>query len=185
MLTENTYMIPRAVRKSGSLIFYLTIVLTTLGMTLPLTSSHAFTIDKELYDLSICRGQLEANTLYNLQVGLETEDAVAENIQLYVAVWATRFWELIVAKELSREDAPQYDGFHSQAYGLMINSLDQETFGSDEYEQLLGCNTLFMKQMLKKRELFDNDGFKTMATAVQDQVVGNYWIMMGLDYWKK
>ena len=177
-------MIQRALRKSRYLNFYLTIVVTTLGMTLPLTSSHAFTVDKELYDLSICRGQLEANTLYNLQVGLETEDAVAENIQLYVAVWATRFWELIATKELSREDAPQYDNFHSQAYGLMINSLNQETFGSEEYEQLLGCNTLFMKQAVKKRKLFENDGFKTMARAVQDEVVGNYWIMMGLDYWE-
>ena len=178
-------MIPRALRRSRYLILPLMVAVTTLGMTLPLISSHAFTIDKELYDLSVCRGQLEANTLYNLQVGLETEDAVAENIQLYVAVWATRFWELIVAKELSREDAPQYDSIHSQAYGLMINSLNQETFGAEEHEQLLGCNTLFMKQMLKKRELFDNDAFKKMATAVQDQAVGNYWIMMGLDYWKK
>lgn len=64
----------------------------------------------------------------------------------------------------------------------MMNALDQETFDSAEYEQLLGCNTLVMKQMMKKRMLFDDEAFKKMAVAIQDQVVGDYWIMMGLEY---
>lgn len=64
----------------------------------------------------------------------------------------------------------------------MMNSLNQETFDSEEDEQLLGCNTLVMKQMMKKRALFDDEAFKKMAVAIQDQGVGNYWIMMGLEY---
>lgn len=64
----------------------------------------------------------------------------------------------------------------------MMNSLNQETFDSEEDEQLLGCNTLVMKQMMKKRALFDDEAFKKMAVAIQDQVAGNYWIMMGLEY---
>lgn len=175
-------MVSSAVSKNKYLAAFLALAITVLGVTLPLTSSQAFTLDKQFYDLTVCRGQLEANTLFDLQVGLEEEEAVARNVQLYVSVWATRFWELLETKKIRGEDSPKYDSIHSQAFAAMMNSLNQETFDSEEYEQLLGCNTLVMKQMMKKRALFDDEAFKKMAVAIQDQVVGNYWIMMGLEY---
>lgn len=92
-------MVSSAVSKNKDFGAFLVLAITVLGVTLPLTSNQAFTLDKQFYDLTVCRGQLEANTLFDPQVGLEEEDAVAANIQLYVSVWATRFCELLETKK--------------------------------------------------------------------------------------
>ena len=151
------------------------------GLISPLTASYAFTVDKEFFDLTVCRGQLDANTVYNLQVGLEDQQMVKENLRLYFMPPYMRFAEL-AENGISQEDATRYESVYASSFDSLTNSLNQETFGSDEYEMLLSCKTLFMKKLVEKRKMLDNQRFMSAVAKKREQVIRNLWTILGLEY---